>query len=306
MSMSNGTSHHNPVRVLLWSLPRTLSTALLKSLSQLDDTQIINEPYVTAYHMGPERVQALDQKIAEQSAKNLSMFMEAAKKIKVAFPKAFDHRKCSFNWVKSELEAEYGAKKLVFCKDMAYSVHGRYNSLPKGYRHTFIIRHPHKVFVSWKKMLRKMIPQKFNLDQLPTSDFPANYGYEEMYDLVEHVRNNGEPDPIIIDADDLQEHPASILSQYLDCVDVTYDNLEDLLEWDAGPSVMKSWKASNMFMLGNMTKDHGGFYEVAMKSTKFNPPSDLLSRDELSDDILNCVDHSMPFYEKLYAMRIKP
>ncbi len=151
-----------------------------------------------------------------------------------------------------------------------------------------------------------MIPQKFNLHELPASDFPAKYGFEEMYDLVEYMRNNGEPHPIIIDADDLQNHPGSILSQYLQDIGVTSDNMENLLQWEPGMAVMAKWKASRMFLLGNMTKDHGGFYDAAMKSTKFNPASDLPPRDELSDDILKCVDHSMPFYEKLYAMRIKP
>ena len=304
--MSNGTTHHNPVRVLLWSLPRSLSTVMLKCLSQLDDTQIINEPYITAYHMGPERVQGTDINKAKQSAENLAKFMAAAKKMEFALPKAFDHRNCTYNWVKTELEAEYSVKNLVFCKDMAYSVHGRYNSIPKDYRHTFLIRHPHKVYLSWKKMLGKMIPQKFNLHELPTSDFPAKYGFEELYDLVEHMRENGEPHPIIIDADDLQDHPGSILSQYLQDIGVTCDNVEDLLQWESGTSVMTTWKASRMFILGNMTKDHGGFYDTAMKSTKFNPANDLPTRDELSDDILKCVDHSMPFYEKLHAMRIKP
>ncbi|XP_072034584.1 uncharacterized protein [Amphiura filiformis] len=306
MSMSNGTSHKNPVRVLLWSLPRSLSTVLLKCLSQLGETQIINEPYITAYHMGPDRVQSTDQKKAKQSAENLAMFLEAARKMEAALPKSFDHRKCTYNWVKTELEAEYSNTKLVFCKDMAYSVHDKYNSIPDGYRHTFLIRHPHRVFLSWKKMLGKMIPQKFNLHELPASDFPAKYGFEELYDLVEYMRNNGEPDPIIIDADDLQNQPGSILSQYLQDVGVTSDNIEDLLQWEPGTAVVTNWKASRMFMLGNMTKDHGGFYEAAMKSTKFNPTGDLPTRDELSDDILKCVDHSMPFYEKLHAMRIKP
>ncbi len=112
-----------------------------------------------------------------------------------------------------------------------------------------------------------------------------------------------EPNPIIIDADDLLTNPASILRQYCELLGVPFN--ESMLEWPSGIEILKSWKGARELLLGNF-HESGGYYDMAMKSTRFNLPREMPKREDLSDDILKCVDHSMPYYEKMYDMRLKP
>ena len=66
---------------------------------------------------------------------------------------AFDADQCTYEFVKISMQEDhYPGEQLVFCKDMAYGLQGKYELLPKGYRHTFLIRNPYRAFPSHKKI----------------------------------------------------------------------------------------------------------------------------------------------------------
>ena len=73
--------------------------------------------------------------------------------IDIDLPMAFDADQCAYEFVKSIQEADYPDKQLVFYKDMAYGLQGKYELLPEGYRHTFLIRNPYRAFPSQKRSL---------------------------------------------------------------------------------------------------------------------------------------------------------
>ncbi len=140
---------------MLWTMPRSTSTVFLKCFSYLPNTQIFHEPYVCAFHFGPERhPPPADSFLADDK---MGEFHQVLDDIKSDFPMAFSVRQCTFKFLKDELEADYPDKELVFGKDMAYTLDGKYDMLPDGYRHTFLIRNPYRVFPSYKKLLGKLI-----------------------------------------------------------------------------------------------------------------------------------------------------
>ena len=47
--------------------------------------------------------------------------------------------------MKEQLESEAPGKKLIFNKDMVEGIVGKYDALPDGFRHVFLLRHPLKV-----------------------------------------------------------------------------------------------------------------------------------------------------------------
>ena len=47
--------------------------------------------------------------------------------------------------MKEQLESEAPGKKLIFKKDMVEGIVGKYDALPDGFRHVFLLRHPLKV-----------------------------------------------------------------------------------------------------------------------------------------------------------------
>ena len=292
-----------PLRVILWAVPRSLSTVFEKCISFFPETQIINEPFSCAYHTGPERI--LEEIVSKEDEER---YLQEMADIQIDLPMAFDSDQCTYEFVKSLQEADYPGKQLVFCKDMAYGLQGKYELLPKGYRHTFLIRNPYRAFPSHKKIFAGWMEgfvgtKEFRLCDMPPAWMPKNYGVQEQYELMTYLQEHGEPDPIIVDADDLLKNPASVLRQYCALLGIPFS--EERLEWPAGLDVIKTWKGAREFLAGNL-HETGGYYDTALKSTRFIPPKDMPRREDLTEDILKCVDHSMPYYEKMHKLRIKP
>ncbi|XP_072016787.1 uncharacterized protein [Amphiura filiformis] len=295
------SSSPTQVRVMLWFIPRTLSTAITKCLSFVDGIQIIFEPYLYAYYYGPERKQT---GVSEMYDNFLDKTNDAVTD-KVDLAKGFIPDTCTYDWVKQTLEADYPGKKIVFCKDASYTLDGQYDRLPQGYRHTFIIRHPYKLYTSWRRLVQRFLQlqEPFYWHELPEPIRPAKYGLEEHYELYQYLINHG-MNPIIIDADDLQRHPESIMRKYCAAVGIPFT--EDLLQWPSGDDILHTWMAPDGLIQGNKLGNEGGFYDVALQSTCFGPPRETPSRASLREDVRYMSDASMPFYEKMYNHRIKP
>ena len=217
---------------------------------------------------------------------------------------AFDDSQATFSWVKEMLEAPYPGKSFVFCHGHVYCFRSTDN-LPRGYKHTILIRNPYRVFPSWKKALYKVRPDlaKEPFSNVPPPLMAEKYGYSELLDFAMYVKEDLKQPVIIIDADDLQANPKSILSQYFHLLGLEFK--ESILQWEEGDSITSTWIASRSFLQANKTEG-GGFYDGALKSTGFRPPGEMPSRENIDPDLLPMIDYSMPFYEKLYVMRIRP
>ncbi|XP_072014203.1 uncharacterized protein [Amphiura filiformis] len=248
-------------RVFIWCVPRTLGTALTKCLSYIDGIQIFYEPCGAAFHFGPE---------GRTPHPDVAKFMDSASSNQQAiFEHAFDDSKCTYGWVRHQLEADYPGKKVLLVKDQAYGLDEKYNTIPPGFRHAFLI-----------------------------------HGYKMQFELLEYVQKHLDPNPVVIDADDLQSNPSSILRQFCQAVGMTYS--DSLMEWPADRSIMKTWKGSRILLQGNMLENEGGFYENAMKSSRFLPATATPKRSELSQDLQEAADYAMPYYVKMYQMCLKP
>ncbi|XP_072022111.1 uncharacterized protein [Amphiura filiformis] len=301
--MSDLATAHKPVRVMLWGLPRSLTTVLAKCLSYVDGIYVINEAFASAMTTGPEK--------EIQNAQGLESFMGNAATIADANVEVqcWEDSICTFQWVKDTMEADYPGKKIIFCKDIVTSISNHLDMIPHGYRHTFIIRHPTKTFLSLRKVfIQNFLPpgipsDQFQLDVAMESGLKRENTFKIIADLVKHLKEQGEEScPVIVDADDLQNHTASILRQYCEAVGIPYN--ESLLQWEAGDDIIKkNWYVSKTFMVGNTI---GNYYGAALSSTKFNPASEPPSTSEIPQDVVRLSEQAMPYYEELYEMRLKP
>ena len=202
-----------------------------------------------------------------------------------------------YDWVKGQLEKEQPGKKLIFNKEMVQGIAGHYDALPRGYRHTFLIRHPLKVFASFKRMVSRF-PEK--LYDMHPGKVPPGYFFKEMYDLFQYIKKEGiEPEPMIIDADDLLANPKGMIKAYCEAFGISYN--DSILTWPAGDEVMYSkWICQKeLVMVG----------QVAHKSTfgytSFGKSTPMPNRADLPDDVLKLADESMQYYNKLYEQRFK-
>ncbi|XP_038056966.1 uncharacterized protein LOC119728706 [Patiria miniata] len=291
-------------RVFLWCVPRTVSTAFLKCISFVEGLQVINEPYQCAYHSGPERKNPKPN-LSHPVEKRLEVILDDTSLDDEA--RGFDKKDCTYGWIRDELlEASYAGKKIIFCKDMAFYLDAKYHMLPKGFRYSFLIRHPAKVFLSWKKSLLKTFGEPIaqfmgDLQKLPDHVFPAGGGFKEQYELLEYVEKHLDPEPVILDMDDLLTDPPGILSSYCHKLGIPYTC--ELLSWEAGAAITETWISSKVMVNANKI---GGFYDEALGSAAFKYPGPLPAFESLPGDIQACMEASMRYYEKLHSRRIKP
>ncbi|XP_072048832.1 uncharacterized protein [Amphiura filiformis] len=280
-------------RIYLWANNRSMGTVFLKWLSLLPNSQAVNGMFTSCYFYGPEsRWIAKDISYERSSETNLP-----------DYPFVYDASNVTYRMAKTNLESDYPGKKYLFCKDLPYCLFHNHKLIPKGFRHTFLIRHPYRMYPSWKKAFGGLF-QESSLNEIIEKHYHHMYNYKEQYEIIQYLQNNpelGDTDPVIFDADDLQNHPESILRQYCQAVGIAFT--ESMLQWSPGVEVVKSWKISKQLLGGGIHESDYAFYRTAMESSKFLPPKKLPERCELDEDILECADIGMPYYEKLYAMR---
>ncbi|XP_071956212.1 uncharacterized protein [Antedon mediterranea] len=295
--MSSFRPTMSQVRICLWAVPRSVSTALTVSMSNLEDVQIINQPYLSAFIVGPDSEGNLTTTLKRS-------LQETTDGVAMTYEGTWNSKDCSYKYMKENiLEAEYPNKKVVFVKDMSLAIIKQIDMLPKGYRHAFLIRRPERVFSSLKDAHVRM-------DRLEdggliigngSDGVPDLYAFRESLQLYEYLIKTGiEPKPFIMDADDLLENPESILRQFCKFAGIRYT--DKLLNWRRGKEVRKDWKLSKEILKWG---DLGGWHKTTYGSTHFQKPSPVLQRSEISEDIQECIDFSLPFYSKLYKLRVK-
>ena len=187
---------------------------------------------------------------------------------------------------------------------MAFGLEDHFEDLPEGYRHTFLIRHPYKVFASYERMTNrgtKDESKKIPLIYQPECLMPKGKFFKEIYDLYLYVKKNIEPNPIIIDTDDLLENPSGTMKAYCDAIGIAYS--DDLLSWKPGRECLdEMWMAAKEMIL---VQDSGNLHMETFESTGFGKPSKCPERSELLEDVVTFSDLSMKYYEEMYENRLK-
>lgn len=274
-------TREDQVRVVLWAPPRSLSTAFERCISTLHrkhSIMIYHEPFTTAFHLGPER----------QTMQKQGLFHKLV---------ATDSR-YSYEWVKEQLEAPYESKKIVFFKDLGYSVDGHYEYLPHGYKHTFLIRSPKLVLTSMNNLLLKYPTKVFGLT---LSDIlPKGWVYKEMYHLYEYLTNTLGVDVTIIDSEDLVAQPEEMLQLY--CLNTGIPFEEGMISWRPCEEDMKDWKYSKRLMKLNGIV---GQYDRALRSDSLGTPSNrVIDITKYPLDCQEAISVSDIYYRKLHEKRL--
>ncbi|XP_033097285.1 branched-chain-amino-acid aminotransferase-like protein 2 [Anneissia japonica] len=275
------TKRQPQTRVMLWSTPRALSTAFLRSIHTLSNAEIFNEPYVTAWHFGPQR---------KYKPNKLIVFLMGCEE------------KYSYEWVKEQLEKDFPGKDVVFCKDFGYTIDGNWEHIPKGYKHTFLIREPAKVMKSWK--------ERINCGPLPgmgliwkrsvSFAMPSGYMYKELHDLYFHLLETTGEDPLILDADDLLADPKQMMMKYCQAIGLPYR--DEMLNWE--PNEKMNWNVAYSNLIADKIM---GWYSDAMNSDGLRQKLVRTKVDikSLPDDVKEVVKFVQPFYDAMYKRRLK-
>ncbi|XP_071950276.1 uncharacterized protein [Antedon mediterranea] len=266
------------VRVMLWCVPRSGSTAFIRCMSNRDDVKAFREMFVACSFFGPDSKSCIADQLNAQVEDD------------------FTYQK-----VQRKLEAEYDAP-IIFAKDGAASIYGNYEALPKGYTHTFLIKSPHKIHMS-KNAIFENAKKCFGNEGAIYKDSNKNNisgsPFYEMLELVKYVRDVLKQEVILLDGDDLITNPEAMMKKWCEAVGVPFK--PDMMKWEKDGEI--KWEMSEghkMFM--NIFPEAS---KNAFNSTGFSTRvATDHSKTDVPEDVRKCIEDSEPYYKELYKMRI--
>ena len=181
--------------------------------------------------------------------------------------------------------------------------------LPKGFKHSLLIRHPVLQISSFRKavyLLQQgagMLPD--GIDDLSKFDFRKHKAivdvdllYESQHALWKYIQENVDPDVVVIDSSEFLADPEKILSKYCKAMGLPYS--EDMLHFDPLEEAGKRWKLPS----DGLSNDKN-FLETVMTTSKLLPPREPMPREELTEDVKDLSDRAMPLYLEMYEARLK-
>ncbi len=184
------------IRIAMWSGPRNISTAMLRSWGNRTDTFVCDEPLYAHYLS----VTGLDHPGRGE---------------------IIAHDEGDWHKVVAWLTGPVPQGKRVF-----YQKHMAHHLLPSIERdwlaeltHCFLIRDPREMLTS----LIKHLPS-------PTIE---DTGLPQQIEIAEFLRTMGRAAPPIVDARDMLEDPRGMLGKLCDALGVQFT--DDMLAWPAGP-----------------------------------------------------------------------
>lgn len=183
-------------RINLWSGPRNVSTALMYSFAQRNDSRVTDEPFYAHY---------LKQTGAEHPGRQEVMISQPTSP-----PMVLN------NLLTGNKEAD-----LLFVKNMAHHmIHMRstLSRLMDQFEHVFLIRNPREMLLS----LDKSLPN-------PTLRDTA---YKRQFELFQMVQSQ-DTALCVIDSRELLENPCHILSSLCRHLDIDFQ--QSMLGWPPGP-----------------------------------------------------------------------
>ena len=184
------------IRIAMWSGPRNISTAMLRSWESRADTFVVDEPYY-AYYLSQNDLQHPGREDVLREGE-----LDAAK---VSHGLVNDTKgNCSIYYQK-------------------HMTHHLLDTIDRDWigsvTNCFLIRDPKDMIISYSK-----VHPEINSVLL---------GVEQQREIFEYVKNIAGGTPPIIDSKDILMNPKEILSKFCDRIDVEFS--DEMLSWPKGP-----------------------------------------------------------------------
>ena len=182
------------LNIAMWSGPRNLSTALMRSFANREDvTSVLDEPLYAAYLVSTGKDHPMrDEVIASQ----LSDAEEVA-----------------------NICTQSKGSGICYQKHMVQHLHDTYDTQwIFKLTNCFLIRNPEEVVDSF-------------LLKLPDAKF-EDFGFDQQLNIFNLVTSNSKIAPLVIDATELRKNPEDILKKACSKLSISWD--PRMLEWKSG------------------------------------------------------------------------
>ena len=171
------------VRIAMWSGPRALSTALMRSWENRPDCKVVDEPLYAAYLAETGLDHPMQAEVLAAQSQDAAVVAE-------------------------QMTTIAGAP-VVYQKHMS---HHLLPDMPRGWidriSNAFLIRDPRRVLASY--------------DQKRAAPTLADIGIEQQVELFDRLAERDGKAPPVIDADDLQQAPQLVLSALCEALGVQF------------------------------------------------------------------------------------
>lgn len=174
-------------------------------------------------------------------------------------------------------------------------------------RHVFLIRHPYRVFYSMTRTVREMC-QRIGFGEVDFDMFRGLPSFHEYVDkdhchtLWKHLQETQNVTPLIIETEDLVNHPEKILPELFRYSGIPFE--EKYLKWSESRDVLKKWKTSERSMVANWGLKT---FERAFTSSSFVPHSNPLPKKEDLPSVYSEHIHILvKSYEEMHNQRFQP
>lgn len=185
-----------PIRIAMWSGPRNISTAMMRSFGSRTDCAVTDEPFYGAFlkQTGIEQPMA-----AEVIASMDTEWDSVANTVRGPVP---------------------GGKALWYQKHMPHHMVGPVSIADfPDHRHAFLIRDPDAVVASYAAKRVEI-----------TAD---DLGYERQLDYLHHAAQMTGEAPIVLDSADILQEPEAQLKALCRALGIDWDPA--MLSWETGP-----------------------------------------------------------------------
>ena len=187
--------NEEPIRIAMWSGPRNISTAMMRSFEARGDTAVVDEPFYAAYLHRT----GLDHPMREAVIASQSLDPRAVETLL--------------------LGPVPGAKPVWYQKHMTlHMLPGFGLDWMNRVRNAFLIRHPRAVLASYA--LKR------------ASVTASDIGFVQQRELFEREADRLGAAPPVIDAADVLESPAATLERLCAALGISY--VPSMLHWTAG------------------------------------------------------------------------
>ena len=170
--------------IAMWSGPRNLSTALMRSFANRSDVKnVLDEPFYASYLIKTKKNHPMRDEVIKSQLNNI------------------DDVK---NLCQLKLDG------ITYQKHMTQHILDENLSWIKSLCNCFLIRNPKEVVISFKKAWNE-------------GDF-LDIGFKQQYDIFNYVLKNINDSPPVIDASKLRKNPKKVLKKFCKKINIDWDN----------------------------------------------------------------------------------
>ena len=172
-------------KIMLWSSPRNISTALMYSFAQRSDTKVVDEPFYAYYltHVNTKVDHPGKREIINSQSSNI-------------------------NEIVSKIEM-FMEKDVLFIKNMTHHLAKTNFNFSRNWFHIILTRSPQSAYISFKKVISN-----------PTV---LDLGYKEQYAIALKFQKKNIPF-YILSSEELLNSPKKELENLCDYLKINFDN----------------------------------------------------------------------------------